>query len=97
MAYGKYIMIKGPDRQGEFVATMPDGETRLVLFWEDLDALRQESGVEEVYGDVPNLHHRVRSLETQPQGTQSRVEMQPQGQPPEVQPQGAQPEFMTAS
>jgi hypothetical protein len=92
MAYGKYIMIKGPDRQGEFVATMPDGETRLVLFWEDLDALKQESGVEEVYGDVPNLHHRVRSLEAQPQGTQ------PLGtQPIEMQPQGAQPEFMTAS
>jgi hypothetical protein len=67
MAYGKYITIKGPDRQGEFVATMPDGQTRLVISWEDLDALKEESGVEEVYGDVPNLHHRVRPLEVQPE------------------------------
>ena len=87
MAYGKYIMIKGPDRQGEFVATMPDGETRLVLFWEDLDALKKESGVEEVYGDVPDLHHRVRPREAQPLGAQ----------PLDIQPQGAQPEFMPAS
>jgi hypothetical protein len=66
MAYGKYIAIKGPDRQGEFVATMPDGETRLVIYWEDLDALKAESGVQDVYGDVSNLKHRVRVTGAQP-------------------------------
>lgn len=60
MAYGRYIVIKGPDRQGEFVATMPDGDTRLVIYWEDLDALKAESGVQDVYGDLRNLTHRVR-------------------------------------
>ena len=66
MAYGKYIAIKGPDLQGEFVATMPDGETRLVIYWEDLDALKAESGVQDVYGDLSDLKHRVRAMEAHP-------------------------------
>jgi hypothetical protein len=66
MAYGRYIVIKGPDPKGEFVATMPDGEARLVMDLEDLEALKQESGVEEVYGDVLNLNHRVRPRELHP-------------------------------
>jgi hypothetical protein len=33
------------------------------MYLEDLEALKQESGVEEVYGDVLNLNHRVRPRE----------------------------------
>ena len=69
MAYGRYISIKGPDRQGEFVATMPDGETRLVLYREDLEALKQESGVQEVYGEVADLPHRVSAGGVHPEFT----------------------------
>ena len=72
MAYGRYISIKGPDRQGEFVATMPDGETRLVIYWEDLEALKQESGVQEVYGETADLHHRVSAGGVHPEFTPSR-------------------------
>jgi hypothetical protein len=38
----------------------------LVIYWEDLDALKAESGVQDVYGDVSNLKHRVRVTGAQP-------------------------------
>jgi hypothetical protein len=72
MAYGRYIVIKGPSPHGDFVATMPDGQTRLVLDREDLEALQEESGVQEVYGDVLEFAQHLRPAGVQPDLTAAR-------------------------
>ena len=59
-AMARSIEVRGPDQAGEFVATLPNGQTRLVRFWDDLDRLKDEWGVVEATGDIANLKHRSR-------------------------------------
>jgi hypothetical protein len=54
------IEVRGPDRQSEFVATLPNGEQRTVWSWQDVEMLMLEWGVEEVHGDLRNLQRRDR-------------------------------------
>jgi hypothetical protein len=65
MEFGTYIEIYGPNRQGEFVATLPSAETRLITHWEDLEEIQGEIGVLEACGDVLNLMRRSRDPERQ--------------------------------
>jgi hypothetical protein len=50
----------GPDRQGAFQATLPNGDFRLVRYWDELESVKQESGVDVVRGELLNLKQRVR-------------------------------------
>jgi hypothetical protein len=56
-----YIEVTGPTREGVFIATRSDGETSLLLYWEELEALKLFWGVETVHGDLLNLSRRVRA------------------------------------
>ena len=56
MAFGVFMRISGPDHHGEFVAILPDAETRIVTCWDDLAALRHASGMGDRHGDALALH-----------------------------------------
>jgi hypothetical protein len=56
----RYIDVYGPNRDGEFVATLSAPDTRLVRYWEDLCDLKTEWAVEDVSGDLLNLMRRSR-------------------------------------
>jgi hypothetical protein len=55
-----YIDVTGPNRDGEFVGTLPNGETSLLLYWEDLEALKEFWHTDHVRGDLINLSRRTR-------------------------------------
>jgi hypothetical protein len=59
----RYIDVYGPNREGEFVATLSAPDTRLVRYWEDLCDLKEEWAVDEVSGDLLNLMRRSRHPE----------------------------------
>jgi hypothetical protein len=65
------IDIYGPNRQGEFVATLPTAETHLITHWEDLEEIQAQSGIKETAGDVLNLMRRSRDPERQISVTRS--------------------------
>ena len=59
----RYIDVYGPNRAGEFVATLSAPDTRVVRYWEDLCDLKAEWAVDEVSGDLLNLMRRSRHPE----------------------------------
>jgi hypothetical protein len=65
MVLGTYIDIYGPNRQGEFVATLPSAQTRLITHWEDLEEIQATTGIKDVNGDVLNLMRRSRDPQRQ--------------------------------
>jgi hypothetical protein len=56
------INVTGPNRAGEFVGTLSNGETSLLLCWEDLEALKEFWQTDQVCGDLMNLSRRTRSV-----------------------------------
>jgi hypothetical protein len=65
MIFGTYIDVYGPNRQGEFVATLPDAHTQLITHWEDLEEIQAKTGVTAAQGDVLNLMRRSRDPDRQ--------------------------------
>ncbi len=57
----EFIEVVGPNRSGEFIASLPTGETSVLVCWEDLEALEVVWGVEQVHGNLLNLSRRSRS------------------------------------
>ena len=58
-----FIEVTGPNRAGEFVGKLPNGETSLLIYWEDLEALKREWGTDQVQGDLGNLSQRRRQFD----------------------------------
>jgi hypothetical protein len=65
MIFGTYIDVYGPNRHGEFVATLPDAHTQLITHWEDLEEIKARTGVTAAQGDVLNLMRRSRDPDRQ--------------------------------
>jgi hypothetical protein len=55
-----FIDVTGPDRAGEFIATLSDGQTCVLVFWADLESLKLFWGTDQVHGNVLNLSRRHR-------------------------------------
>jgi hypothetical protein len=58
-----FIEVTGPNRSGEFLGTLPTGETSLLIYWEDLEALKREWGTDRVQGDLDDLRRRRRRFD----------------------------------
>jgi hypothetical protein len=56
----RFIKVAGPTREGVFLATSPDGDTSILLYREDLEALKVYWDVEHAQGDLINLSRRTR-------------------------------------
>jgi hypothetical protein len=53
------IQVAGPNKAGEYIATLPSGETRPITYWEDLEDIELELGLES-RRDLVKLSRRSR-------------------------------------